>query len=555
MINYSEDVKIDQRRKLNNIKRQIQLSNLRAKAIQDLDNGVTKPDTMDTRSYLDIENDEFERQALFNEYSRKLLGNGDISKFQQDIKDDGYLLFFLNNFPLIEKEISKYRIKSADNLFNVVKKAYNREIKELELIDDKGYYNQQTSDALGLLKEISLNYKDLSIVSGNNVQRQLFGDKKNKVDALITAVEHVGDQVSLLQDIFKASYMDIKANLQQTANTTTPPNDPNANIAQIAQTPSIFDTIDKSTLSQGIANYSKLNYVENSASSTTSTIQPDSLLQTPIKSGGDTNINQTPELGNNSNMESKDNTTNLGLHIEYDLMKILNNVDEVDAIEIMSNEDRFTKKFLSEYFGKLLHGYDSTTAKDFLIDSTKQKMFKHFKERLDYVRNKLISEEQQKKSQSNEIMRQDTERRKSELETSTRLENERINKINEITRDINDSQNRIRENNLLLDKIDIDYAEYEHAIEFINEQILKFNDSSKNDITRELAYVEFCKNVKIKASKRTTNTKNTEMTKYKNDYIKIQNDLIDEEDKIKQANNEITKHLNNLNTRLNELRK
>ena len=183
-------------------------------------------------------------------------------------------------------------------------------------------------------------------------------------------------------------------------------------------------------------------------------------------------------------------------------------------------------------------------------------MFKHFKERLDYVRNKLKSEEQQKKSQSNEIMRQDTERRKSELETSTRLENERINKINEITRDIHDSQNRRRENNLLLDKIDIDYAEYEHAIEFIDEQILKFNDSSKNDITRELAYVEFCKKVGIKVlKKKKEETKNTEMTKYKNDYIIIQNDLIDEEDKIKKANKEITKHLNNLNMKLNELRK
>ena len=93
---YSQQTLRDIDRSYADIKRKVQLNNIISKGVQSVIIDKQMPvDLLDTRNVTDIENDEFARKAMLNEYCNKLLPTGQVYEFQNRLIDDGLVKFLI----------------------------------------------------------------------------------------------------------------------------------------------------------------------------------------------------------------------------------------------------------------------------------------------------------------------------------------------------------------------------------------------------------------------------------------------------------------------------
>lgn len=249
---YSKEQIRDIDRHYENLKRQIQLTNLRSKGLQSvLVDKIIPESILDKRNSNDIENDKFAETQLFNDYSNDIIKTGDVYKFQSDIEKGGYVKFFINNFPRIKKEVQMYRIANGKNVFDATKKLFNQEIAIIDSLDDKTNQLAHDQSMLGELQQISANLQTLAQLAANNDTRNQYIDSQNKIDAVIACIGAVGNEVQVLQQIYLQAnpgiqLQQIQSALAQLNQQTTPsaslsgpqPAPPSANnplIAQITQ--------------------------------------------------------------------------------------------------------------------------------------------------------------------------------------------------------------------------------------------------------------------------------------------------------------------------------
>jgi|GEM_PF-6958251 len=159
---YSTQQIQDINREYENLKRQIKLTNKMSKANQNVLIDKQLPeDLIDRRNHNDIENDMFARRALMNDYSNELITSGSPYEFTKLVYDEGYDEFFLNNFPKIKTEAKMYRIQNSKNMFDLIKRLYNRYERESKYLENSNYLKTNDSSILASLNSISKNLKTI----------------------------------------------------------------------------------------------------------------------------------------------------------------------------------------------------------------------------------------------------------------------------------------------------------------------------------------------------------------------------------------------------------
>lgn len=233
---YSKQQIRDIDRHYENLKRQIQLTNLRSKGLQSVLVDKIIPDSiLDKRNSNDIENDKFAETQLFNDYSNDIIKTGDVYKFQSDIDKGGYKEFFINNFSRIKKEVQMYQIANGENVLNTTKKLFNQEFAALKSFDDRTNELAHDQSMLGELQQISANLQTLAHFAANNDARNQYINSQNKIDAVIACIGAVGSDVQVLKSLFQINNPNltsdqINQSLQQLTQQTTPPSNPSAQL-------------------------------------------------------------------------------------------------------------------------------------------------------------------------------------------------------------------------------------------------------------------------------------------------------------------------------------
>jgi hypothetical protein len=225
---YTEERNREINKKLNSIKRKILITNMKSEAHKLLKNDGKVDDNY--KDFNDLKDDEFKRKALFNEYARKIIGTyGNITELEERLSLEGSDLihYFLNNYPRVLQEIKMYSAPTVDNLYNVIRKLYNREVQELDMLDDRNAQDENVQTSLGLLKKISNNLKELRKFADTNKQHEIL-DLQYKFDAVMQALENVDNGVQFMGQLFQMNYSDVQSSLQKDAEDTTPTTDPNA---------------------------------------------------------------------------------------------------------------------------------------------------------------------------------------------------------------------------------------------------------------------------------------------------------------------------------------
>jgi hypothetical protein len=407
---YTDEQNIGIRRKINDIKRNIVITNIKSKAIK-LANHGNDPNIDNIIDLNDIETDTFKRKALFNEYIRKLLGDGDIHKYQKQIEDEGYDVFFLNNYPKISKELKMYQQPTGENLFTVIKKLYNREIQEISIKDDRDINAANMFDVKALLHDISLNLFDLMTLADTDKQRKELLDKQNKVDALIELLKKVGDEVVFLQEVFKTSYVDIITQLNQNAAQTAVPSNPSAPLPIInIPTPLMFDSITKGTFTNAINNYQQ--------NQPTTPLTPTSMAQ-PAPSTPPQSLKKT----------QLSPTTDKLQYYNFDITSpdILTDAYNVTLIS------RITTTDYSKYIAKLLEPLN-IKEKTILHKGTKDDMYKYFEGKLSQALDKIHQQEQTKQHEES-YLKEEEQRQK---EQNDRLQNGVMKQYRELEAEVDE---------------------------------------------------------------------------------------------------------------------
>ena len=250
---YSNQTLSDINKRYADIRRNIQLTNLKSKGIQAvlIDKQIS-PDLLDTRNTNDIENDEFARKAVLNEYSNKLLPTGQVYEFQQKLKDNNLEKFFIKNYPKIEKETKMYRKVDPLTLYNITKRLRNIESQELDLLDDKNDRVSQLTDIESLLKTIENNLQTLTELAIDPTQRNDYFDKLQKVDAIIQSMGMINDNIVFMQDLFKLQYPNVVQNLSTIVQSTTPPIDPNAKLPANPDPTGLLNAVSPASLTSAV---------------------------------------------------------------------------------------------------------------------------------------------------------------------------------------------------------------------------------------------------------------------------------------------------------------
>jgi hypothetical protein len=408
MMRYTDEVNQNIRNQIGNVKRKILLTNIKAKAFKGLNNTDEKAEAVP--NFNDIEVDEFKRRALFNDYARKLLGYGDISKFQKRVEDSNYVNFFLNNYPKIEKELKMYSVPSADNLFTVIKKLFNQEMNQIKMLSNRQNDEDNIFDVKSLLNTLSQNLVDLRDFADTEQQRNDLKDKQNKVDALIELMKVIRDDVVFLQDVFKLSHADLINQMNQSITNTTVPADPSIPVPIQATT--IFDTISRGTFKEA---YEKSIAALNSKSSTpvksqnqssTPNQSPTSMLKqgTPYQTP-----NQTPNQSPTSSIKKQITPYNTNLQqLQIQFNNDITDESLPSELEAMVRDNRFSERFYAKHLAHLMQPI-GLTENDFSIKGDKYDMFNYFIELLPRVVQKLEDEKVKKKSRES-LIQEETNR-------------------------------------------------------------------------------------------------------------------------------------------------
>jgi hypothetical protein len=437
---YTEEKNRDINNKLNSIKRRIIITNMKAQAHKLLKNDGKIDDNY--KDFNDLKDDEFKRKALFNEYARKIIGNyGNISELEERLTLEGNDLihYFLNNYPRVLQEVKMYSAPTVDNLYNVIRKLYNREIKELDLIEDKNNDDTNVKSTLGLLKKISSNLKDLKKFAYTENQRHDLLDLQKKFEAVMTVLENVDDGVKFMATLFNMKFPDVQKSLENTALATSVPSDPNAPVPIIdtqLQTPTPIGSIQPNTLTE------LLNRFSNTTTPPKNEKQNDALeysgpVQTPTK--------QIDNQDDDEEFFDAIDQSNQQLQFSNDIM----DDSIIDEAKYYSEDDTVSKADYVEYISKILNESKNAVKSK---GGTKAALFKYFQKELEKKRDKISQEEAEKKriedyNRQNEEMRLEEEQKYKQqhaqigqnMEQLKELENEVIylEKIN------NDAQQKV----------------------------------------------------------------------------------------------------------------
>lgn len=253
---YSQQQILDIKRRQENIQQEIKNSNKRNKAIQDIivDKKIEES-LLDKRNAGDIENDNFYRQSLLNDYSNELIKNGNVYQFQTLIQNEGYDEFFLNNFPKIKSEAKMYRTANGQTMFDLVKRLYNINKKELDYTVEQTIINDNNDNIKALLSDILLNLNGLvNNTTTTQQQEQIYLDTIARLDALNTTLSNVDNQILFLQDVFGEAYPDIKAALLQLKSQTQIPSNPNIPVQSTPLLNQVAQNITQNSLQQAMNN-------------------------------------------------------------------------------------------------------------------------------------------------------------------------------------------------------------------------------------------------------------------------------------------------------------
>lgn len=253
---YSQQQILDIKRRQENIQQEIKNSNKRNKAIQDIivDKKIEES-LLDKRNAGDIENDNFYRQSLLNDYSNELIKNGNVYQFQTLIQNEGYDEFFLNNYPKIKSESKMYRTANVQTMFDLVKRLYNINKKELDYTVEQTIINDNNDNIKALLSDILLNLNGLvNNTPTSQQQQQIYMDTIARLDALNMTLSNVDNQILFLQDVFGEAYPDIKAALIQLKSQTQIPSNPNIPVQPPVLLQQVSQNITQNSLQQAMNN-------------------------------------------------------------------------------------------------------------------------------------------------------------------------------------------------------------------------------------------------------------------------------------------------------------
>ena len=132
---YSEQQIIDINLYYANLKRDIQLTNMRTNGIQSVViNKNIDPNMLDSRNSNDIENDKIAREQEFFRLSMKLFyGNsGEVNILKQKLNKNNLMTFYLNHFPRILQESKGFRKATSDLIFSAVLRLYDKMMKHIK---------------------------------------------------------------------------------------------------------------------------------------------------------------------------------------------------------------------------------------------------------------------------------------------------------------------------------------------------------------------------------------------------------------------------------------
>jgi hypothetical protein len=197
MLYSREQLKNIERQKAN-IKRNIEITNLRSKGIQDiLVDGQIPHELINEsiRNTNDLENDKFALQAELNKLTSNILKTGDIYSLQQRLETEGLTKFFIENYPRIVHDSKMYRSPTTNNVLMITKKLFNKHLKEL---------NYNSSDVDSLMN--TLDHISSMIVAQNDPNMR---DNIQKIDAIRHTAGKVDDA-----EVFMKSLLGVDDYLQ-----------------------------------------------------------------------------------------------------------------------------------------------------------------------------------------------------------------------------------------------------------------------------------------------------------------------------------------------------
>ena len=389
---YSRDQNRDIQRYYRSLDEQINLSKNNSKAIQTLIINKQIPvDLLDTRNVSDIETDQFAKQALLNDYSNKLIKNGNPYEFQNKIK--GCEEFFINNFPRIEKEAKMYRIQNPLNMSELVKKLFNKNKQE-----NKSFKYERTRDLniKMLLQEISKNLKELLRVSGNMPNlRQQYSNALDQTHALFHTIQQYPDsQDTIIEETFRQTPEDFKDSLSQMVSATTPPQDPSQGLPTNIDPNGSITNLSPQDLSNAISNILPQTSRSNS-------VEPDN---TPFKSVRGTPIDNTeykedPQI-NTSNL--KKSKTKI-IYSPPPSQLHFDDSDDINTIHrLASNIDKGIENMTTDEFANYLANLLNIRIEDFSVYDDAIEMFNLFKKKYQIMKETYITEQSRKNIKKND---------------------------------------------------------------------------------------------------------------------------------------------------------
>jgi hypothetical protein len=406
-------------KKLNGLKRRILITNMKSEAHKLLKNDGKIND--DYKDFNDLKDDEFKRKALFNEYARKIIGNyGNISELEERLSIEGNDLinYFLNNYPRVMHEIRMYSAPTVDNLYNVIRKLYNREIQELDMLDDKTANEDNAKSVISMLKKISNNLKDLRKFANTEKERNELLDMQQKYEAVMTVLENVDNGVEFMGRLLNMKYADVHKTLDKDVKQTTIPSSPNEPLPVLEQyfsSPVLSGAFRMGSL---FLSMKKEKEKEEGDEKYHDAIETPQAAAAPAPEP----LPQTPRI---KKMEKKEDVDIEDIDIDDENLKkqqfipttdIMDN-DILNEAKVYGDLDYVTKKEYADYIGEVL---GETSKSVNLRGGNKKALYKYFKDNLEVKREEIrrIEAENKRKEafkKKNEEMKQAEEKRYSDI--------------------------------------------------------------------------------------------------------------------------------------------
>ncbi len=385
---YSQQTLRDIDRSYADIKRKVQLNNIISKGVQSVIIDKQMPvDLLDTRNVTDIENDEFARKALLNEYCNKLLPSGQVYEFQKKLTDDGLVKFFLNNFPKIDKEAKMYRKLDPLVLFNLTKRLSNVAEQELNLITNENNKEAKMTSIDGLLEDILTNMESIQQLTYDPRLKVDYTDKMLKIEALIETMKQVNDKVGFLQNVFQSNYPSIIQGLSAVSQNTAPPTSPSQTMSSNPDPNGLLGSISQNSLMSALQ------------------LQSASPPQTPQQT--------QPAPIQTSRSKRKSNS---GLKLNNDLATFTD--QDYQILQDLITDIDYTERKYANYLSKLTN--DEIKANELVQMGSKKDIHQGFLQKLEEINQKRLREERQRKENEARQIR-DQEKEKERLEADAKI--------------------------------------------------------------------------------------------------------------------------------------